>query len=349
MKTPPLRIGVIGAGGIFQWAHLEGWKKVADAAQLTAVCDTDRARAEKIAEANGIAHVFSDYREMLATVKLDAVDICTPNKFHAPAAIAALRAGCHVLCEKPLAPTPSEIRAILRARDRARKIMMTAQHMRFTNEARALKAFIADGHLGEIYYARSWSIRRRLLPVAPTFIDRRLSGGGPCLDIGVHCLDLAMWLMGNPEPATVSGVSLTKMAKRRDIRGAWGEWDRKRFNVEDFAAGFVRFKNGATLALESSWLLNMKENEIFRVNLFGTKAGADYPSCEFFTEKNRTLMDGKLTGLGQSSGHQNEIRAFVEAILGGKPSPVPAEQSLNVIRVLDGVYRSQKLGREVKV
>ncbi len=349
MKNHFLRVGGIGAGGIFNNAHMPGWKKVADRARVVAVCDVDRARAEKVAEEHDIEEVFTDYREMLTTAKLDVVDICTPNKFHTPAALAALTAGCHVLCEKPLATTPAEIRSLIRARNRSKRLLMTAQHMRFTSEGTALKKFITSGALGDIYYARAWAIRRRLLPIAPTFIDHALSGGGPCLDIGVHCLDIAMWLMGNPEPMSVTGVSLTKMAKRNDVRGAWGEWDRKRFNVEDFAAGFVRFKGGATLALESSWLLNMKEQEIFRATIFGTKAGAEFPSCEFFTESNRTLVDGKLAYLPKSSGHENEIVAFVDAIVGRKPSPVPAEQSLNVIRILDGIYRSQKTEREVKV
>ena len=349
MKSTILRVGGIGVGGIFHNQHMPGWKLMADQAQVVAVCDVRREQAELVAREHGIERVFTDYQEMLDKVELDVVDICTPNVFHAPATLAALRKGLHVLCEKPLAVKPAEIRTMIRARDRAGKLLMTAQHMRYLSESQAIKQFIDSGEMGEIYYGRSWSIRRRLLPPAPTFTSRALSGGGPCLDVGVHCLDLAMWLMGNPEPVSVTGVALTKMAKRKDVRSLWGEWNRERFDVEDFAAGFIRFRNGATLSLESSWLLNMKEMEIFGVNLFGTKAGVTFPAAEFFTEKNRTLVDGKLNYLSQVSGHSAEIRAFVEAIHGRKPSPVPPEQSLNVIRVLDGVYRSQKTGGEVKV
>lgn len=350
MSKKNLRVGVIGAGGIFRGAHLPGWQKLLDC-EIVALADPYPPAAVATAKAAGVSGemVFEDFRDMLRKVEVDIVDVCTPNKAHTPAAVAALKAGAHVICEKPLAATPGEIKRMIKARDEAGKLLMTAQHMRFTPNARALKAYIETGALGDIYYARAWAIRRRGVPGRDTFIVNEISGGGPCLDIGVHCLDLTMHLMGMPKPVSVTGIAPAAMAHQSGVTGLWGPWDKKKYDVEDFAAGFVRFEDGACLSLESSWLLNMKEREIFSAHIFGTKAGVQYPSTEFYTEARGTLIDGQLVYMPQESGHQNEIAAFHEAVVNGLPSPVPAEESLDVIKVLDGVYRSYKTGKEVKL
>jgi len=350
MAKQKLRVAVIGAGGIFRGAHLPGWQKLADV-EVVAVADIHRPTAEATAEAAGVPkeRVFEDFTEMLRKVEVDIVDVCTPNKAHTPATVASLKAGAHVICEKPLAATPAEVNKMIQARDKAGKLLMTAQHKRFTPSARALKSYIEGGALGDLYYARAWAIRRRGVPGRDTFIVHDLSGGGPCLDIGVHCLDLTMHLMGCPKPVTVTGVAPMAMAGLSDVTGPWGPWDKQKYDVEDFAAGFVRFENGASLSLECSWLLNMKEREIFSAHLFGTKAGVQFPAAEFYTEKDGTLIDGQLVHMPQESGYENEIAAFHEAIVKGLPSPVPAEESLDVIKILDGIYRSHKSGREIKL
>ncbi len=182
------------------------------------------------------------------------------------------------------------------------------------------------------------------------FIDKNISGGGPTIDIGVHILDLTLDLMGHPEPVSVTGITPQKLAKRNDIRGWWGEWDRDKITVEDFAAGFIRFKNGAAMSLECSWLANIREPEITKITLMGTEAGAEWPDISIFGEKAGSVTDTKLRFADDGIGsHQKEIAVFADAVLTGKPSPVPTEQSLNVIRILDGLYRSSETGVEVKL
>jgi predicted dehydrogenase len=348
MKSTKFRVGLIGAGGIAQTQHIPGWKAIPEA-EIVAVADVNLKTAQKVGQEHKIPRVFSDFRE-LVKLDLDAVDICTPNRVHTLAVLAALSAGKHVICEKPLAVSTREVRQMGKLADRKKRLLMTAQHMRFTSEGQAARGWADAGNLGPVYHARVKAMRRAWLPVSPGFIDRRLSGGGPCMDIGVHALDLCMWLMDFPTPKRVTGTSKVNFAQGNKIPGMWGEWDRKVFSVEDFAAGFVHFDNGATMALEAAWLGHQVENEDMSCQLYGFNGGIKWPSSEFATVEGRKFVQGTLTNpRGVRSAHSEEIRAFYEAVVHKKPSPVPWTQTIKVIAILESVYKAQKLGREVKV
>jgi predicted dehydrogenase len=346
MSSRPFRVGLIGTGGIAQAMHIPGWKALPEV-EIVAVADVSESSARQAAEQAGGAKVFTDYRELLR-LDLDAVDICTPNRVHTPAVLAALGSGRHVLCEKPLAVSTREIRKMGELADRRKLVLMTAQHQRFTGSGSALKGWADAGNLGEVYHARVRAMRRAWLPVRAGFIDRELSGGGPCMDIGVHALDLCLWLMGFPKPVRVSGVSRVNFAQGNAIPGMWGEWDRKRFSVEDFAAGFVHFDNGATMTLEASWLGHQAENEDMSCQLFGTKAGVKWPSAEFATVSGGAFVQGTVTHpRPPERAHHAEIAAFHRAVLAGGPSPVPWTESIRVIAILEAVYASQSKRREI--
>ena len=344
-----LKIGIIGAGGIMRGAHMPGWKITPDC-EVVAVCDSNRATAEAFAKDFGIAadRIFTDFQQLVEVTGLDVVDIATPNRFHTPAVLAALARKLHVICEKPLAVTTAEVREMAAAAKSAGKLLMTGQNMRWGGSGQALKQFADSGALGDIYHARIHAVRRNWLPPAPTFIDTAISGGGPCMDIGVHALDLGLWLMGFPEPVRVSGTTMVNFAKGNDIPGGWGEWDRARFTVEDFASGFIHFANGATMVLEASWLQHQQEQEDFSARLFGKKASVHWPSGDYASVVGGALVDGKIKEKGGlKPSHQEEILAFVDAIRTGKPSPVPVEQTLKVISILEGIFESGRTGREV--
>jgi predicted dehydrogenase len=350
---PKLRVGLIGCGGI-SGTHIDGWRRLNPTARIVACADPIEERRHQRGDEIGLAKEvrFPYLKDMLkAGVELDAIDICTNNAGHAPVAIEGLNHGLHVLCEKPLTTKPELVKKMMAARDKAKtKILMTAQHMRFQNDSAHLKEYLKSGVLGEVYYARAQFLRRRFLPTRIGFIDKNISGGGPTIDIGVHILDLTLHLMGHPEPVTVTAITPQKLAKRKDIRGWWGEWDRSKITVEDFAAGFIRFKNGAALTLECSWLTNMKEPEVTKITLMGTEAGAEWPDLTIHGEAAGSTTDTQLKFPDDKiGGHAKEIAAFADAVLTGKPSPVPTEQSLNVIRILDGLYRSNAAGKEVRV
>lgn len=349
MKSRKLRVGIVGTGNIAQAVHIPGWQDNPDA-EITAVCDIVPQRVRKVAEENDVSHVFEDYRKLLKLKEVDVVDVCTPNRVHTPVTLAALRAGKHVLCEKPLAVTPKEIDKLIKAAREAKRVLMVGQNNRYRGISQAIKRWIEAGNLGTPYYARSWAIRRNLLPTAIGFISKEQSGGGPCLDIGVHCLDLAMWLMDFPEPVAVTGAATNQLAKKKTIPGAWGDWDARKFDVEDFACGMVRFENGTMLSLESSWLGHTPEPEDMSCMILGDKAGVSWPSGQVCTVSNGALIDAKIQPLPlRPQTHTTEIWEFYDAVVNRKPSPIPAEQSLKVIRILDGIYRSQKTGREVRV
>jgi predicted dehydrogenase len=347
--TKPLKIGIIGAGGIVRGAHLNpGWTIVPNA-EIVAVCDINETAAGKLAADFKIPKVFTDFNELLKMDEIDAVDICTPNKVHTPAVIAALKAGKHVLCEKPLAVTVDEVTAMRTALRKSDRILMTAQHYRFSAPAVAIKAWTETGALGEVYHARVNATRRNWTPTGPGFIDPKLSGGGPCMDIGVHALDTAMWLMNFPKPVRVSGRAHTNFAKGFDIPGAWGEWDRALFGVEDFASGYVHFSNGSTMALEASWLQH-QEKEDFSATLLGKKSSVRWPSGHMHTVANRTLIDGMILPRdGLKPAHTEEILAFARAIREGKPSPVPIEETIYVVAILEAIMKSSQLNQEVVV
>jgi predicted dehydrogenase len=342
-----LRVGLIGSGGIVRGAHLKpGWLAVPDA-KIVAVCDIHEETARKLAADFNIPHTFTDFRDLLELDEIDVVDICTPNKVHTPAVIAALEAGKHVLCEKPLAVSTAEILAMKEALRKTDRLLMTAQHHRFSEISVAIKSWVDTGALGEVYHSRVNATRRNWLPVSPGFINPALSGGGPCMDIGVHALDTALWLMNFPRPVRVSGRAHTNFAKGFEIPGGWGEWDRTLFGVEDFASGYIHFSNGSTMALEASWLQH-QEKEDFSATLLGKKSSIQWPNGTFHTVTNRTLIDGHvLPHAGRKPAHTEEIIAFAEAIRNGKPSPVPLEQTIYVIAILEAIMQSSQLNQEV--
>ncbi len=199
---------------------MPGWR-ASGMTEVVACCDIDGAVLRKWSSEFEVGRTYERAEDLVRDPDIDIVDICTPNGFHAPYAVAALRAGRHVICEKPLAPTPGEVRSMIAARDASGKLLMTAQHFRFKGSSRALKAEIDASPLGGVYHARCWMLRRFLMPVRPGFILKEQSGGGACIDIGVHILDLALWLMGNPKPAAVSGVARTELAKRPGTFSVW--------------------------------------------------------------------------------------------------------------------------------
>ncbi len=346
-----LKVGVIGVGGI-AGSHMPGWQ-ASEHAELAAGSDLDGDVLKGWGERMGVKKLYADSADLFADPEIDIVDVCTPNAYHAPLSIAAMEAGKHVICEKPLAPTPGEVKEMIAARDRTGKLLMCAQSSRYAGSSLAMKAEVDTGVLGDVYHARCWVLRRSGVPARPGFIMKKHSGGGPTIDIGVHVLDLTLWLMGNPEPVSVTGVARAELAHQEgafSTMGRSGGGIPDTFDVEDFAAAFVRFENGATLIMETSWMLHQGQTVDRQVWLYGTQGGAHLPSCEVYRSDSATRQH-YTTKLQRTEdampAHALECVTFAEAVAEGLPSPVPAEQSLQVMAILDGTYRSQEMGREV--
>jgi predicted dehydrogenase len=246
-----------------------------------------------------------------------------------------------------------EIRQMIAARDKAGKLLMTGHHFRFTGTARSLKAEINAGALGEIYHARAWWLRRSGAPVRPTFIYKEQASAGVGIDLGVHVIDLVLWLMGNPQPVSVTGVARTELALQDGAFSNWGGDIPKGFDVDEFSSAFIRFENGASLIIEVSWLLHHgTDQDDVQTWLYGTKGGAHWPKCEIY-ETNNTLKQHYNRILKSIDDvlrpHHQEILDFAQAIIDGGPSPVTAESSLQVQMILEALYKSQETGREVVI
>src|SRR6266545_6412392 len=222
----PLRVGIIGTGGIATGAHIPGYQKT-PGVELYAACDVIKERAESMAERFGFRRVFTDFREMLKDPDLDVVSVCTPPFAHKDATIAALEAGKHVLCEKPMALDGDEAQQMIDAWYKSRRThhnkFSIGFQSRYGKNAQLLKRMIDAGELGEIYYGRASYLRRRGVPAWGVFTSKAKNGGGPMIDIGVHAMDLAMWLMGHPEPVSVYGVTYRKFGNRPNVYNPWGQ------------------------------------------------------------------------------------------------------------------------------
>jgi len=344
-----LRVGLIGAGNIAQ-VHMAGWDENQDA-EVVAICDIKREACEDTAERWDVAKnaLFDDYETMLENVELDAVDICTPNAYHKPAAIAGFEAGCHVLVEKPVAISADQCRAMIEAGKQADRLLMVGQVVRFSVEGKTLRTWVDAGLVGDIYWGHCSYLRSRGVPGHGQFIDAEAAGGGPCYDVGVHVLDLALWLMDFPEPVSVSAATYLELADKPSLM----KHDPAKYTVpEDMAAGLIRFANGATISLQTSWALNVTEQAtVVNVIMCGDKAGLQYTPPTLVKEQHGMLVNYSPQVPVDVSGSLfvAEIDAFVEAIIKGEPSPVPGEQALITQRILDGVYASGKAGEEVEV
>lgn len=349
MLDRKLRVGVIGLGGIGRSEHLPHWRTCPDA-ELAAIADGNPETLDQVGKQYPSARRATTWRELVEMKDLDVVDVATPNKWHAPMAIAALEAGKHVLCEKPMATNAADAARMLQAARKSGKTLMVNQHLRFSPTLRSLRRLAKDGGLGEVYHAHARWNRRRGVPNSRTFTSLDLAGGGPILDLGVHMLDLALWFMEFPTPTSVFARCGVDLARRQDLGGMWGDhWDREHFEVEDGGVGLFRFHNGATLLLEANWISFQQQLETRDLHVYGTKGGAHWPDCVYVTEKDRTPIDSSLVSKEDGKPHQRSIHEFAAAVRAGKPVPVPAEQSVQISRMIDAFYRSAKECREVAI
>ncbi len=349
-----IRIGLIGIGGICKGAHIPAYQKWEDV-EVVALCDIVESRALQAKEEYfPQAAVYTDYQELLKDESIDAVDICTPNYLHSVIAVAAMKAGKHVFSEKPDAVSPEEALKMQQTAEQTGKTLMVMRNNRFVNTSRYLKQYIGEGKAGEIYAGRCGWIRRRGIPGrGGWFTTKAQSGGGPLIDLGVHMIDLAIWLMGNPRPVSVSGSTFCKFAGSDvsdSVHSAFGEAVKNGvFDVEDLAMGFIKFDNGACLQIEFSWASNIESEQNF-VELRGTKAGISWKNGEMklFTEEDNMLMN-HTSAMPVSGGHADNIRHFIN-VLKNKETPIfVPQQGVDMIKILDAIYQSAASGREIRL
>lgn len=351
-----IKIGLIGCGGIAHFAHIPAYLINKERVNVVAVCDIIPERAEKVKKKFfPDADVYTDYKELLADESIEAVDICTPNYLHSIIAVDAFAAGKNVFCEKPDAINHVEAAKMYAAAAEADKLLMVMRNNRFNKNSTYLKEYIDAGKMGEIYSARCGWLRRRGIPgKGGWFTTKEQSGGGPLIDLGVHMVDLTLWLMGNPKPVSVTGMTYKCFAdsKASDSKNSkFGDSvENGVFDVEDMVVGMVRFDNGAVLQLEISWASNVDKEKRF-VELRGTKAGAYWSGShvEMYEETKR----GKLKTRNVSEAmlvpeHTANLNNFIDVLLGKEDSVYKIEEGYDMMKLIDAIYASaDQDGKEV--
>ncbi|WP_442593832.1 Gfo/Idh/MocA family protein [Neobacillus sp. D3-1R] len=348
-----LKIGVIGAGSI-STLHLNSYLSNKNV-ELLAICDLNEKRAEEKAKQYNIPEVYTKYQDLLNNPEIEAVSICTWNNTHAEISIKALRAGKHVLVEKPLCKTVEEALSVEEAVKTSNKVLQVGFVRRYATNTRLLENFIKAGELGEIYYAKA-SCLRRLGNPGGWFSDIERSGGGPLIDLGVHIIDICWYLMGKPKVKSISGNTYRKLGNRSNVKNLSfyqaADYDATKNTVEDMANALIRFENGASLYVDVSFTLHTKESEKISVHLFGEKGGAEIePQLSIVSEKHDTILNitPQVDNLSFDfvKGFQNEIDYFVECCQNGKEVLSPVEDGVEIMKILCGIYESASKGKEI--
>ncbi len=337
-------LAIIGVGIGRQ--HLRGALGVPNV-RIAALCDVDVSRAGAMVEEFELTgtRVVADYRDLLEMEGLDGVSVCVPNALHAPIVIACLSAGLHVLCEKPLATNAADAQRIVdAARDNSRACMV-GQLLRFREDVRALKKRARE--IGTPYYARAVARRAHGIPKwGSWFTQKEMSGGGPLIDTGVHIIDLTWWLAGCPRPISACATTYGALGARKIGLGMGGIGDPNgKFDVEDLAAGLLRFEGGFSIHFESSWAL-YADGDARLCNVYGTEGAL------LWSDEPRVMTsDGTVEAIHVEPGDawRNEIAHFVGSVQNGMTPQPDATAGLAMMKMLDALYQSASEGKEVEI
>ncbi len=355
MVIAPLRAGVLGCGEISRRGHIPGYQ--AAGVEVVAVCDTNLSRAQSTARDFGIPHTYTDFHELLSDPSIDVVSICLPNYLHAPATIAALEAGKHVLCEKPFAVSGSLAEEMIKAAHHSGKLLSVNQHMRFEGTARAMREAVEEGRLGHVYLADVRMIRYAGIPgYGSWFTNKDMAGAGALFDIGVHMLDLALFLLGFPKVTAVHGSLSSALGEQKIGLGGWGI-DRStqgRYDVDDTATAQISLADGGQIRLIVTWAAFLASEE--RVTLLGTHGGADRSPITYgreaplrFYQEHNGYMEAVIPDLSRypAAGTSASIASFIKAVQGEGPLMVKPEEALLTTRILEAIQQSATTGHEV--
>ena len=352
MAKDNVRIGIIGVGQIGK-SHIQGYKNVRGA-EIVAIADVNEAEAKRVAAENGIGHVTTDFRKLLKRTDVEAVDVCLHNNFHMPVTVAALRAGKHVYCEKPMAGSFADAQTMMDAAQKTGRKLSIQLSTLFARETRAAKRLIDEGRLGRLYHARSYGFRRRGRPFvdgygSAQFVQKEVAAGGALYDMGVYHIAQVLYLLGLPVPERISGKVYQECpmdAARQKSSG---------FNVEELGCGFVRFKRGLTLDILESWAIHIGPFEGSFIT--GNQGGVRLSPFSYHTYLGDMVMDGSFD-LGEAdyrwhqlderqSAYDSPQHHWIAALQGRVPLEPTAEVARLTMLISEGIYLSDRLGREV--
>ena len=353
----PLRAGVVGLG----WAgqqHMAAYDAL-PGVELVAIAGMEDGPRAELGEQYGIDRLHRDWKDLVAEGDLDVVSVAVPTFLHAPIAVGALDAGIHVLSEKPIARTAAEAQTMVDAAHRAGRVLEVAFNHRRRGDIEALKAAVESGQIGRPYHARAIWLRRAGIPALGSwFTNREMAGGGPLIDIGVHVLDYALHLFGEPRVETVSAVTHAELG----VRGRGGATASKQhvgsdYEVEDLASLLLRLEGGGSIVIETSWAAYRPAGDEFGITLYGTEGGADLRVVDYAPSGELTIF----TGDGEQSeditvtadpgrGHLAVVETFLEHVADpANWSNWDGSLALDRARVIDAAYESARIGAEVRL
>ena len=360
-----LRIAIIGTGMIANSAHfpaLEPFRREG-LVEVVGVADIRPEAAEETAKRHGVEKWYEDPQKMLEELKPDFVAVCTPNRYHKEWTIKALEAGAHVACEKPIALTLADAKEMWATAKKYNRHLFPCQCMRWRNYMQRAKELVESGELGELYFSDIAFIRRIGIPTWGMFHMKEHNFGGPFCDLGVHLIDSLLWIAGDKKVEAVSGSAYTKIANQgEDIllsiaeSGAYAgtftprPYDYREFNVEDFAAGFMRLEGGMSVNFKFSWAINLPTTNLDMV-LCGDKGGLSVNGEKLY--KNIGRFQGecamKWFDNGPFRGVPFEQHRYIMEVLAGKAEYlITREQNLEVTKAIECFYRSAEENREIK-
>ena len=347
-----IRVGIIGTGQIGT-RHLELYAKMPHV-QVVAVCDIDEPKLQRVADRFNIPNRYVKFRELLQRDDLDSVDICMHNNLHSPATIAALEAGKDVYCEKPMAGSYADALAMYETAKRLGRKLGIQLNTLVSREVRAAKELIDAGRLGHIYHARSNGFRRRGRPYVDgygsiNFVRKPISAGGALYDMGVYHIAAMLYLLGNPKVERISGKTYQELDMDEERRAA------SNYSVEELGLGFIRMQGGLTMDLIEAWAVNMDKFE--GSMLFGSKGGIRLEPFGYFSSENNLNLDASVDlnsfnnrlNLMRDDNDCNETAQhhWIASLQGRVPMLPSAELALNTSFISEGIYLSERLGREV--
>jgi predicted dehydrogenase len=362
--TGPLRVGVVGLG----WAgqqHLAAYHSHPDT-EIVALAGLEDGPRAKLAKKYGIVYAVADWKDLLKVEGLDAISVCVPTFLHAPIAIAALKRGCHVLSEKPMALNGRDAARMVRAARKADRVLDVAFNHRQRGDIQELKGLIEDGRLGRPYYAKAWWLRRTGIPTVGSWFTRReLAGGGPLVDIGVHVLDWSLFLLGDPKVVAVSASTYDLLATNGFGTGSSGAYQGKsgagddeapKFDVEDLASVFMRLEGGGTLLVEASWAAHRRDGDQFGITMYGTDGGAEIivdnyapkGDLQVFTDDGGQAVATRVP-VKRGRAHKAVIEQFVDKVRAGDWRRYDGSGAAGLARVVDACYLSAAEQREIRL
>ncbi|MBR4942566.1 MAG: Gfo/Idh/MocA family oxidoreductase [Clostridia bacterium] len=345
-----VKLAFVGVGSIFE-AHISAALKN-PSIEVYAFCDINEEKLRAKGEKYGVSRLFTDYKEMFKLEEIDGVVVCTWNKEHAPVSIAAMKAGKHVFCEKPMAINATEAEEMLAVAKECNRQLVVGFVRRCGADCKAVRSFVEAGCLGNPYFAKAKYIRRNGYP-GGWFGVKELSGGGPLIDLGVHVIDLIRYVTGNPKPISVYAMTSDKLGMLEGVAKNGGYSAQtvttKQSDVEDFAAAMIRFDNGMVLSVETSFTLNGEDSA--EVSIYGDKGGMLLePQMKLYSVMNGycvTTTPVPEAKFDWDNAFYTQMNNFVRAIKGEYSALSIAEDGVVLMKILSGAYESAKTGHEV--